>query len=70
MPIEFTQLANKPEPLTKCPRCGVEPFVSDWGFRGTVQRSKRFLWVLWKRDLCTVICDNCGGIVGWESPPT
>jgi hypothetical protein len=67
MPIEYSQLRALREPLHRCPNCGAEPFVSF--LRGSVQRSKRWLWIGPKRDYCTVICEQCKEIVGYESPP-
>jgi hypothetical protein len=66
MPIEYRLFMNVPLSDIKCPRCG----VSSNGFmRGQVQRSKRFLWVLWRRPYCAVICHGCKEIIGWESSP-
>lgn len=65
MPIECTQLDAERCKLKQCPKCGAgfNPFM-----RGQVQRSKRFLWVLWPRDYCALICHACKEVVGWESP--
>jgi len=66
MPIEYTYLSGQPLKLKKCPKCGED----DPDFmRGMVQRSKRFLGFLWRRDYCAVICHNCHEIIGYESPP-
>jgi len=63
--LECTQLRGAPYFYEACPRCG-EPFPEF--MRGQVQRGKRFLWVLWRRPYCAVICHKCKRIVGWESP--
>jgi len=65
MPIEYTLLQNKPEPLKNCPKCKA-PFKSF--LRGTVQRSKRFLLIFKKQNYCACICSECKEIVSWESP--
>ena len=65
MPVEYTLLKNAPSIATTCQKCGS---VSPAFMRGQVQRSKRFLWVLWRRPYCAVICGTCKEIVGWEKP--
>jgi hypothetical protein len=65
MPSEVGLLWDMPSPIDCCPRCHV-PFVPF--MRGEVQRSQRFLWVLWRRPYCAVICQACKEIVGWEEP--
>ena len=65
MPIEILKLLQSPPKYYKCPKCDTE-FPSF--MRGQVQRSKRFLWVLWKRPYCAVICHGCKKIIGWEQP--
>lgn len=65
MPIEYAQLKDKPPALLRCPKCGDH---NPTFLRGMVQRSKRFLWILWKRPYCAVICNKCKEIVGYESP--
>jgi hypothetical protein len=67
MPVEFTQLKDEPPPFVECPECKAKPF--DQMMRGQVQRSRRFLWILWRRTYCCVICRDCKDIVGHESPP-
>lgn len=67
MPQESRDLYDLAGPFDVCPECFtviLEPFI-----RGTVQRSKRFLGFLWKRDYCAVICPDCKRVIGWESPP-
>ena len=66
MPIEVLLLAHEPYPVERCPICAL-PFRAF--LRGQVQRSKRFLGVLWPRPYCAVICQGCKQIVGWEAPP-
>ena len=66
MPIESAVLRFKPEPLDACPSCGQRPFRSF--MRGQVQRRRRFLWVLWRRPYCAVMCEGCKAIVAWEEP--
>jgi len=66
MPIEFKLLEKEPYAIEVCPNCGQR---APEFMRGLVQRSKRFLWLLWKRPYCAVICRNCKEIIGWESPP-
>ncbi len=63
MPIEYTQLRDRPMTVIACHECGwrlADPFM-----RGMVQS-----W--WRRLLgmsyCAVICENCKNIVGWEKP--
>ena len=68
MPIEYGLLKDVTPPYCQCPNCGVFPFQPY--MRGLVQRSKRFLWVLWRRPYCAVICEHCQTVVGYESPPT
>jgi hypothetical protein len=65
MPIECAQLDGKQVPKYRCPRCGT---VSGGFMRGQVQRSKRFLWILWRQPYCAVICHTCKDIIGWEAP--
>ena len=65
MPIEADLLKNYPYALEACPKCG-ERFPEF--MRGMVQRSKRYLWVFWKRPYCAVICHGCKAIIGWEKP--
>ena len=65
MPIEYTLLKNQPYAREICPKCN-ERFPEF--MRGQVQRSKRFLGFLWKRDYCAIICHACKEIIGWESP--
>ena len=65
MPIESDMLRNQPLDARKCSVCDVS---SDGMMRGQVQRSKRFMGVLWRRDYCAVICSSCLGTIGWESP--
>jgi predicted nucleic-acid-binding Zn-ribbon protein len=67
MPIESDLLAREPYAKERCPKCGA---ICPEFMRGQVQRSKRFLWVLWKRPYCAVICHRCKCIIGWESPPS
>ena len=66
MPIEYELLKNRPYAKEVCPKCGAgcPEFM-----RGQVQRSKRFLHILWKRPYCAVICHKCKKVIGWESPP-
>lgn len=65
MPIEYRLLKNKCYKIKICPICHESnPLI----LRGEIQRSKRFLWILWKRDYCAIICHNCKNIIGWESP--
>jgi hypothetical protein len=66
MPIECKLFEGMPPAIDQCPYCGQE---APEFMRGQVQRSKRFLWVLWRRPYCAVICHSCKQIVGWESPP-
>jgi len=66
MPIECELLLREPYAIEKCPKCGT---LAPEFMRGQVQRSKRFLWVLWRRPYCAVICHGCKEIIGWESPP-
>jgi len=66
MPIEFKLLKNKPLKIEKCPECGQKN--PDYLMRGLIQRSKRFLGILWKRDYCLIICEKCKRDIGWESP--
>lgn len=65
MPIEYEWLRHMPYPMERCPRCGT---AFPEFLRGRVQRSKRFLSILWKRPYCAVICHACTEIIGWESP--
>ena len=65
MPIEVELLQGCPYAFERCPRCSA-PFSQC--LRGQVQRSKRFLWVLWPQPYCAVICGMCRHVVGWESP--
>ncbi len=65
MPTEPALLSQQSYALEQCPNCS-EPFPEF--MRGLVQRSKRFLGFLWRRDYCAVICHKCKDIVGWESP--
>jgi len=65
MPIECEQLNRQPCAVKKCPKCGT--LFPDF-MRGQVQRSKRFLGILWRRPYCAVICHGCKKIIGWESP--
>ena len=68
MPIECSQLQDKPQPLSQCPACGAEPFQAF--LRGMVQRTRWRKYILFGpwRDYCTVICSECKEIVGYESP--
>jgi len=66
MPIEYELLRREPYAIEKCPKCGK---LSPEFMLGQVQRSKRFLWILWHRPYCAVICHECKKIIGWESPP-
>lgn len=66
MPIEYNYLRSQPPSIEHCPKCGAVPFHPM--MRGLVQRSKRFLGFLWRRDYCAVICSSCKEIVGYESP--
>jgi hypothetical protein len=66
MPVECRLLEREPFAVEKCPKCGT---LAPEFMRGQVQRSKRFLWVLWRRPYCAVICHGCKEIIGWESPP-
>lgn len=68
MPWEYGALADKANPLEKCPRCRAAfvPFL-----RGQVQRGERPWWrPFWgpTRPYCTLICWACKEIVGWEDP--
>lgn len=64
--VEYDLLKREPHAIEVCPRCGTPaPEL----LRGQVLRSKRFLWVLWRRPYCAVICHGCRRIIGWESPP-
>ena len=65
MPIESKILKSYPYAIEICPKCGTRfpEFM-----RGQVQRSKKFLWILWKRKYCAVICHNCKNIIGYEKP--
>jgi len=64
MPKDCQDLA---EPFDVCPKCGAVPFKPF--MRGRVQRPKRFLGFLWRRDYMAVFCRGCKALVGWESPP-
>lgn len=74
MPIEYTQLKDKPSPLRSCPKCGDYPFRPF--LRGQVARGKygvrlkrAFPFVeVYPRDYCALICWRCKEIVGYESP--
>lgn len=74
MPIEATQLRDKPVPFRACPKCGAEPFEPF--LRGTVQRSRHGLHITCEypfvrflpQDYCAVICWQCKEVVGYESP--
>lgn len=63
MPIEYELLKDAPYEIKVCPNChnSFEPFL-----RGLVQST-------WRRILrmsyCTLICDKCKDIVGYEKPP-
>jgi predicted nucleic-acid-binding Zn-ribbon protein len=65
MPIESEILSKYPYVFEKCPKCGASfpEFM-----RGQVQRNRRFLWILWNRPYCAVICHKCNEIIGWEEP--
>jgi hypothetical protein len=65
MPSECTLLKHYPYALEICPKCGASfpEFL-----RGQIQRSKRVLWILWKRPYCAVICHVCKEVIGWEQP--
>ncbi len=65
MPVECELLRFQPYARISCSECGAEfpEFM-----RGQVQRSKRFLWVFWKRDYCAIICHECKCVIGYESP--
>ena len=65
MPIEVKLLEYQPYAVGKCPNCKkiFTPFL-----RGQVQRSERFLRILWRRPYCAIICYKCKKIIGWESP--
>lgn len=66
MPIESLLLADAPIPLERCPACG-EVFVPF--LRGMIQRGKRsWLGLGPPRAYCALICRECHGIVGYESP--
>jgi len=74
MPIESTLLKDNPVTLSKCPKCGVDPFTPF--MRGMVQRRGISLIVErfrahWKNEhprYCAVICEECKEIVGYEAP--
>lgn len=67
MPIEFSQLKDKPVPLTHCPNCGDRPFRPF--LRGLIQRPMRKWWGFGQRqDYCCLICWNCKAIVDYEAP--
>jgi uncharacterized protein with PIN domain len=62
MPIEYTQLRDRPEPFFRCPDCGslFRSFM-----RGQVQSAWRKLF---RRPYCCVICEVCKEVVGYEKP--
>lgn len=60
MPIEYARLMNKPQPMERCPKCGVRLVAF---MRGQVQS----FWRKWLgRPYCCVICTSCKEIVGYE----
>ena len=63
MPIEYTQLKDKPLPFDRCPKCGRKPFEAFW--RGIVQSTWRRLFGL---AYCCINCYDCQEIVGYERP--
>jgi hypothetical protein len=71
MPIEVTQLQDKPVPIESCPECGATPFIPF--LRGSVQRGTQPWWLAWRfwvtaptRPYCALICSTCKEIVGYE----
>jgi hypothetical protein len=73
MPVEAIALTMQALPLTRCHKCGAEPFKAF--MRGEVQRSWWKCLAGWKAfltagpfDYCAVICSNCKSVVAWERP--
>ena len=64
MPIEYTQLKNKPLPSITCQQCGMMN-ASDDDYRGLVQSGWRKLF---GRAYCAITCRYCRAIIGWEKP--
>ena len=62
-------LRGDPFKFEKCPKCGSKPFKQDEFKRGQIQRPKKKYWGFGsKQDYCSIICDDCEDIVGYESP--
>lgn len=62
---EYVRLKGAPKKVSKCPKCGAEPF--DYFLRGQIGRTFLFIfpWIF-GGGTSAVICYECKNIVGYE----